>query len=92
MYNYLPRSRAHCFSFLQVRHIRKTRTSSSDQNFILGYLLTLAMRYGGSKSAQLSNPLKWPTVLLSCKQGSFWQAPTGSSHQKFILGYLRIAE
>ena len=49
-----PRPGAHSFSFLQLWHFWKAPLASSHRNFILGYLLTPALRFGGSKCAPLS--------------------------------------
>ena len=60
----------------------KAPTSSSHQKFILGHLLTLGLRCGGSTSALLSAPFQGPNVSVSCKEDFFWKGPTSSSHQK----------
>ena len=78
----------HCFTFLQVRPFCKAPTSTSNQNFILGHLLTPSPGFGASKCARLSAPFPGAHCFSFLQVRLFWKGPTIGSHQNFILGHL----
>ena len=86
-----PGPGAYCFSFFQVRHFWKARTDCSHLDFVLRYLLTPALRYGGPKGTCLSAQVQGPMVLVSCKQGNFAMPQSLAFTEAFVLGYLLTA-
>ena len=62
-----PLTRGHCFGFFQRTHVWKAPTSAFHKSLVLPGMVASVSRSKGPKSARLSAPSRWASVLFTFK-------------------------